>query len=799
MKNIFYQVLIASIVMLSFRTYAQHDTKHLGQIAEFKAQLRQQMNTKGPASLKSGNPTLSSPIPGNPPLLIEAYYLKDEGHHLKAAGKVLGKSQSNFYIHANNQQLSGHIILEDEAIAYTYTTQADGAVYIEKTDIHEVLCIGMPAPKGQPNITGQAAPVNYAAVNNLQSLPGAEACIYLDYDGYYLPAGSRWYNGQPLHCAPAALSTAEIQESWEIVSEDMRPFNVNVTTNRAVYESYHYKRRQTVVFTPTKNVAPNAGGVAYMNSFGFIKDEACWVFASGGKGAGEAASHEVGHTIGLGHDGRNHPQEEYFGGHGNWAPIMGVGYYKPMTQWSRGEYAQANNHQDDFAVMANFIHLRNDDHGNNLSSATFINHNNAGQLETKHGVITARNDKDFFRFTCGTGPVTLDINTVHRHGNLNTHIDLYEGASGKIIGRFNGNGLHNHINAYLGVGTYFISVQGAGAGNPASDGYSDYGAVGSYTVNGRVTPGGGGQQGMVTLFEHCPYTGNTLELGVGRYTLSQLRDRGFVDNSISSLRIKPGYKAVLYEHDHYGGRSLNVTGDVACLTTHNFNDILTSIEISANTGSSTLIEAEHYFDMSGVETEPCTEGGLNVAYIDQGDWMAYQDVQFPSSGSYTIEYRVASDMNGGKLSADLNAGGIILGQLDIPNTGGWQNWATISHTVNVNAGTYPFGLYAVGGGWNINWIKVTALGNRARITDNSLSTQLKATIIYPNPTYNLLHIETAAPTHGQAYVIYNDLGQSVHKGKLTENVIDVSDLASGIYQLHLLDDATNTTHRFMKK
>ena len=31
---------------------------------------------------------------------------------------------------------------------------------------------------------------------------------------------------------------------------------------------------------------------------------------------------------------------------------MGVGYYKPISQWSLGEYTDANNHENDFAVMA---------------------------------------------------------------------------------------------------------------------------------------------------------------------------------------------------------------------------------------------------------------------------------------------------------------------------------------------------------------------------------------------------------------------------------------------------------------
>ncbi|MBN7138615.1 glycoside hydrolase family 16 [Lysobacter enzymogenes] len=128
----------------------------------------------------------------------------------------------------------------------------------------------------------------------------------------------------------------------------------------------------------------------------------------------------------------------------------------------------------------------------------------------------------------------------------------------------------------------------------------------------------------------------------------------------------------------------------------------------SNPGPSTTIEAENFSAQNGVQVEACSEGGYNVGWIETGDWMAYNSINFPTSGSYRIEYRVASP-GGGSLSADLNAGGTVLGQVNVPATGGWQNWTTVSHTVNVNAGTYNFGVFAQAGGWNINWIRITKI------------------------------------------------------------------------------------------
>jgi hypothetical protein len=73
-----------------------------------------------------------------------------------------------------------------------------------------------------------------------------------------------------------------------------------------------------------------------------------------------------------------------------------------------------------------------------------------------------------------------------------------------------------------------------------------------------------------------------------------------------------------------------------------------------------------------------------------------------------VEYRVASP-SGGRLSLDLNAGATVLGTLDIPATGDWQSWTTLSHTVTVTAGTYNVGIYAQAGGWNFNWLRITKI------------------------------------------------------------------------------------------
>jgi hypothetical protein len=227
---------------------------------------------------------------------------------------------------------------------------------------------------------------------------------------------------------------------------------------------------------------------------------------------------------------------------------------------------------------------------------------------------------------------------------------------------------------------------------------------------------------------------------------------------------------------------------------------------------STLIQAESYSSMSGIQTEATTDtgGGLNVGYTETGDWMAYNSINFPTTGSYLIEYRVASAVTGAKISSDLNGGTILLGAVDIPNTGGWQNWQTVSQTVNVNAGTYNFGIYIQNTGVNINWIKITKTGAAAKVAvtaeskaetdsvnETETSPETKLTV-YPNPAESTLFFSTDV-TGAQVTIRDSQTGAFVAGEKINNNSLDVSRLSAGIYLIIIDKDGAKTVKRFIKK
>jgi len=112
------------------------------------------------------------------------------------------------------------------------------------------------------------------------------------------------------------------------------------------------------------------------------------------------------------------------------------------------------------------------------------------------------------------------------------------------------------------------------------------------------------------------------------------------------------------------------------------------------------IEAENYNFMNGIQTENSVvaSGGANVGYIEQGDWLEYI-IKVPTSGTYNITYRV-SGTNAGSVSFQQN--GQTLATTSLPNTGGWQNWVSVSTTVNLSAGIQSIRLVANANGWNID-------------------------------------------------------------------------------------------------
>ncbi len=368
-------------------------------------------------------------------------------------------------------------------------------------------------------LESDAAPAALAPLNQtflLHSRAGAQRTIYLDFNGATL-TGTAWNSGgNTLFAQPfdtdgntAAFSDAElerVQYIWQRVAEDYAPFNVDVTTQEPPPASLTRTNLADQVYGTTALITNRSGvyncscgGVAYLGIYDdtsdFFKPALVFWDALGPgdeKYVAEATSHEVGHNLGLNHDG--YSGGSYYPGHGagetGWAPIMGVGYYQSLVQWSKGEYATANNQEDDFVVMqSNGAPLRTDDHGNNAGSATALVATPSGSnlLLSGAGVVERSSDKDVFSFSSGAGSATISIAPAQRSANLDVKLSI-RNAAGNVIAKSNPKtALAASVSFTLpAAGTYTVTVQGTGAGAVLGTGYSKYASVGEYTVSGTV-------------------------------------------------------------------------------------------------------------------------------------------------------------------------------------------------------------------------------------------------------------------------------------------------------------------------
>jgi len=372
----------------------------------------------------------------------------------------------------------------------------------------------------------------------LHSKPGAPKTIYIDFDGH-LVTGTIWNDRSGFAEHPmkpydtsgdATIWTSGeldvIADVWRRMAEDFAPYDVDVTTQEPTVfggNVGHILVTRKVDEIGQAIYTCTCGGVAFFRGFGDAFLSPGLVFLDGVGGAhniAEAASHELGHNLNLSHDGlvgRIDPMtgsSSYYSGLGpapvDWGPIMGVGYYADVTQWSQGEYADANNAEDDLQRIAIYLPYRTDDHeditlplatpllvtgGVNVVALGRVSDPTAADMANK-GIIEGRNDTDLFSLDVGLGQIDLTItpgyfetftNSNHIGMNLDLEVRLLDDL-GNVLQASNPDlGTDAQITYSVPMaGRYYLEISGVGRGDPLGDGYTDYASIGQYYISGTV-------------------------------------------------------------------------------------------------------------------------------------------------------------------------------------------------------------------------------------------------------------------------------------------------------------------------
>lgn len=412
-------------------------------------------------------------------------------------------------------------VLDDETVQVT-----DAGIFIDEPEPFagwptEIIELSIEAESsGTPEGSSEAPSASEAFT--LHSRPGANRTIYLDFDGH-TTTGTEWNkNGRPASFTSvpysrdsnAAFNTTELSnigEIWEQVAEDFAPFNVDVTTEepafdhlwRSSYSDSVYGTR--VVISPTNDWYGSSGGVAYVGSLSWsnVRTPAgdpvvtpAFVFSdalAGGvpKYVAEAASHEAGHTLSLYHDGKD--SLSYYGGHtvengsssGGWAPIMGVGYQRDVTQWSNGNYPGATQLQDDIAILASRL-------GWASSTSSVVGPATLLDGETIVGTIEQSTDDVDVEIVVESGTTSITIVPDVDDSNLLISAELLS-ASTVIATASPGTAIGWQLNFAedLPAGTYTVRLSSIGWGDVTAsdlDGFTKYGSLGRFRMSLDVEP-----------------------------------------------------------------------------------------------------------------------------------------------------------------------------------------------------------------------------------------------------------------------------------------------------------------------
>ncbi|MCY2977408.1 MAG: cadherin domain-containing protein [Planctomycetota bacterium] len=472
-------------------------------------------------------------------------------------------------------------LLRLESLETRTLMAADGLVFQEIFSSNDVVAegeelaptIGYMPPEppdlvGRKPANGPGVAESIPAANTffLHSRPTAKKTIYLDFDGF-TARGTSWNTSNnittivspawdPAGNGPAFTNNElnEIQGAWQRVAADYAAFDVDVTTedpgeaNLVNTGGSDDRWGIRVVNTLVDFSNSGAGGFAYIGSFrwGYERsgatDTPAYVFNRTGMNVAAAVSHEVGHSLGLSHDGTNsanplQQNAEYYDGHGtgenSWGPIMGSGYYRNVTTWDDGTYIGTSNGAasanfgtgpTDLATITQasngFGFVPDADGNTSFLATTLVGTSIPGgkQSISKLATIEQPGDFDFFKFQTGAGVVdiTIDpyvndlwtsdgsggyVNSIessfldgtrwneNQGSNLDVEATLYDDA-GNVIAVSNPAGLRaSFSNLSLRIGTYYIRVDGVGFGDPRANpptGYSDYGSLGQYLISGTI-------------------------------------------------------------------------------------------------------------------------------------------------------------------------------------------------------------------------------------------------------------------------------------------------------------------------
>jgi MYXO-CTERM domain-containing protein len=416
-------------------------------------------------------------------------------------GRAADSADSDFILKGDERGAYGWLVYRDRGIAYEYTTDDAGNLAVEQVPVTKIfpVCNAPPESEEPAPVAAFAPPSEedsadtFAAgawpshvgmypgndLTKLQSRPGVQKVWYINITA--VMNGDTPKSGQ---------TKADVWQTWAIMSATLYPFNVNVTTDPAVYEAAGVSNSGCSKMAYVSAGSSSCG----LNAFG--TRNCCDVhYYNNGYATGRIANHEAGHAYGLLHDGGDNGGE-YFNGFSSfqWTPLMGNvwpgdRWAQALFQFSKGEYTSATQKQDDFTVINRHMEFVPDDIPATtpliFTGTTIDPHVNWGQIHKN-----TDSDSWSFEIATGGGHATLKIDRIEDKGGSMLDIDAsILDSGGKAVAQNNAAVARSaSFNVDLPAGSYTLLIKGGSEGTPEK-GFSNYSSVGLYSIDGSITGG----------------------------------------------------------------------------------------------------------------------------------------------------------------------------------------------------------------------------------------------------------------------------------------------------------------------
>ena len=407
-----------------------------------------------------------------------------------------------------------------------------------------------------------------------------------------------------------------------------------------------------------------------------------------------------------------------------------------------------------------------------------INLNNVSLGASVGNNLTATND-----FVRGTGDDAMAINSVNYNTNSDGSKTYYTAMSnitltnnsliapwgGKGIGIYGGGGHHvqnNYISdtaRYIGLGVGRFGLNGSDLTSATVSGNTILRSGGNAYSQGQpaMQIGNGGDGQNVGVVDQANVSGNTITssvydaVGFSTSTNTQLQNNTINSPWRNGIVISPPFYPAPSGSAAITGNTVSGLSSGMSAYINNSSGFNASVSNNSWQGGSTpeapyggtaaaipgTVQAENYdtggqgvaynvgsvngtgnnYRSDGVDLEPTSDtgGGYDLGWTSAGQWFRYT-VNVATAGTYTVSLRLAAPSAVTDALHLSNASGTNLsGAVNIPATGGWQTWTTVTASVTLPAGQQILTLNQDNGGWNVNSLAFASTGSGTGIDSSA--------------------------------------------------------------------------------